>query len=351
MLLGMDQAASLHFPHDAPPPRGTSTEVAPGIHWVRMPLPFALDHINLWLLEDGDSITLVDCGLGTQLTHDIWGEVLAAWLPQRPVRHIVVTHFHPDHIGLAGRLAEDHGVTVSMTLGEFMAAHAIWHQLPGFDIETMARHFARHGLSATACDALRNFGNRYRKGAPTLPQRFDRLFDDGTLSIGGRQWRVICGHGHAPEHASLYCESAGVLISGDMVLPRISTNVGVHASSPDDDALAQFLDSLARLATLPPETLVLPSHGLPFYGLQTRIAALGKHHDERCAELLAAIDEPKSAAELMPVLFSRPLDTFQTMFAMGEAIAHLNHLLHAGKAIRAEASDGIIRFVGTHDSG
>ena len=341
----MDQAVSLRYPHDAPPPRGTTSEVAPGIHWVRMPLPFALDHINLWLLEDGDGIALVDCGLGSQLTHDIWADVLSAWLPQRPLRRIVVTHFHPDHIGLAGRLAEEHGVPVSMTLGEFMAAHAMWQQLPGFDVETMARHFASHGLAAVVCDALRNFGNRYPKGVPTLPQHFDRLFDGSSISIGGRHWRVICGYGHAPEHASLYCESAGVLISGDMVLPRISTNVGVHARSPDDDALAQFLDSLARLSALPQDTLVLPSHGLPFYGLQTRIAALGAHHGERCAELLAALDQPKSAADVLPVLFSRPLDTFQTMFAMSEAIAHLNHVLHAGKVSKVEAADGIIRFV------
>ena len=345
----MDQAVSVRSPHEAPPARGTTIEVAPGIHWVRMPLPFALDHINLWLLEDEDGITLVDCGLGGQLTHDIWGEVLAAWLPQRPVRRIIVTHFHPDHIGMAARLAADHGVTVSMTLGEFLVAHAIWQQIPGFDIESMARHFASHGLNETVCDALRNFGNRYRKGAPALPQRFDRMFDNGILTIGRRQWRVICGHGHSPEHASLYCESAGVLISGDMVLPRISTNVGVHASSPDDDALAQFLDSLARLSTLPHDTLVLPSHGLPFYGLQARIAALGAHHDERCAELLAAIDRPRSAADLLPVLFSRPLDTFQTMFAMSEAIAHLNHVLHAGKARKVESLDGIIRFVEKRD--
>ena len=341
----MDLAVTLRYPHETPPLRGTTLEVAPGIHWVRMPLPFALDHINLWLLEDGDGITLIDSGLGSQLTHDIWGEVLAAWLPQRPVKRIVVTHFHPDHIGLAARLAEEHRAPIWMTLGEFVAAHAMWQQLPGFDIETMARHFAAHGLSAAVCDALRNYGNRYRKGAPALPRTFRRLFDGSRLDIGGRGWRVICGHGHSPEHASLYCEELGVLISGDMVLPRISTNVGVHAVAPDDDGLAEFLDSLAVLSHLPGDTLVLPSHGLPFHGLQPRIAALGAHHDDRCAELLAAMDEPRTAAELLPVLFSRPLDTFQTMFAMGEAIAHLNHVLHRNQVRKVEASDGIIRFV------
>lgn len=341
----MDQAVSLRYPHEAPPPRGTTTEVAPGIHWVRMPLPFALDHINLWLLEDGEGITLVDCGLGSKLTHEIWGEVLAAWLPQRPVRRIVVTHFHPDHIGLAARLAEEHGVTVNMTLGEFLVAHAMWQQSQGFDVGSMVDHFARHGLAAATCEALRRLDTRYSKGVPTLPQRFERLFGDSVLRIGGREWRVMCGYGHSPEHASLYCAEAGVLISGDMVLPRISTNVGVHACVPDDDALAEFLDSLARLSTLPQDTLVLPSHGLPFYGLQARVAALGAHHEERCTELLAVLDEPKSAADVLPVLFSRPLDTFQTMFAMGEAIAHLNHVLHAGQVRKVEASDGIIRFV------
>lgn len=340
----MDRIVSLSFPHETAPAPGNALQVAPGIHWVRMPLPFALDHINLWLLEDGDAIALVDCGLGSQLTHDTWRKVLAPWLPQRPVKRIVVTHFHPDHVGLAAHLADEHGVTVSMTLGEFMTAHAVWQQLPGFDIESMARYFSSHGLTAAACDALRSFGNRYRKGVPALPQRFDRLFDGDALTIGGREWRVICSHGHSPEHAGLYSPSTGVLISGDMVLPRISTNVGVHACSPDGDALAEFLESLVRLSALPQDTLVLPSHGLPFYGLQPRIAALQAHHDQRCAELVAALDDSKSAAELLPVLFSRPLDTFQTMFAMGEAIAHLNHLLHAGRVARVTSRDGMIRF-------
>ncbi|WP_341648933.1 MBL fold metallo-hydrolase [Thauera humireducens] len=186
---------------------------------------------------------------------------------------------------------------------------------------------------------------RLSPGRPEMPSRYHRLRNDDTLSIGGRSWRVIVGYGHAPEHASLYCAELGLLISGDMLLPRISTNVSVYAATPHDDALGYFLDSIRELCNLPDDTLVLPSHGKPFKGIRSRVEQLVAHHRERCDALLAECSAAKAAGELLATLFPRELDTHQVMFAMGEAIAHLNHLEKRGALRREVGADGLTRFV------
>jgi glyoxylase-like metal-dependent hydrolase (beta-lactamase superfamily II) len=169
--------------------------------------------------------------------------------------------------------------------------------------------------------------------------------DGNAVRIDGREWRVITGYGHAPEHSALYCAELGVLISGDMVLPKISTNVSVWATEPNGDPLRLFLDSLDRYAKLPPSTRVLPSHGLPFHGLAARVQQLHQHHEQRLQALLAECTRPVSAADVLPVLFQRPLDAHQILFAMGEAIAHLNHLMFQGRVARDADSEGVTRFV------
>jgi len=336
----------LDYPWSAPPEAATTREVAPGVHWIRMPLPFALDHINLWLLEDGEGLCIVDTGYGREEVKACWESLLAGFAP-RPVTRIIVTHFHPDHLGLAAWLQEKTGAPISMTLGEYLAGHAVWHGLPGHASADMVGQFRENGLEAARCDALATRGNAYRAGVPALPIRFDRLFDGSTLSIGGHSWRVITGFGHSPEHASLHCESLGVLISGDMLLPTISTNVSVNAAMPHSDPLGWFLDSLHCIKDLPGATLVLPSHGLPFRGIRERVMQLEAHHRERCDELLAACDVPRSAGELLGTLFRRELDTHQVMFAMGEAIAHLNHLEQQGALRLTQAPQGPIRYART----
>ena len=194
-------------------------------------------------------------------------------------------------------------------------------------------------------------GNAYRRGVPELPFAFERMLDRDTVALGGASWRVIEGHGHSPEHASLYCAERAVLVSGDMLLPRITTNVSVWPAEPDADPLGRFLDSLAAFEALPADTLVLPSHGLPFRGIATRVGQLRDHHAARLDELTAAIAAqaaasaaPVSAADVVPVLFRRELDLQQRFFAMGEAIAHLNHLWRAGRLDRRAAADGALRF-------
>jgi len=339
--------AVLDYPSPTPPAPGTTIEVAPRIHWLRMPLPFALDHINLWLLEDDDGFTLVDCGYGDAATRALWERHFETRLASRPLRRIVATHCHPDHVGNAAWLAARAGAPVAMTCAEFLTAHALADARGGYGPAPTIDLFRRHGMAAEHEAAFAARGNPYRRGVPELPMSFDRMLDGDTRTMGSSTWTVVEGHGHSPEHASLYSRERGVLISGDMLLPRISTNVSVWAPEPDGDPLGRFLDSLSAFESLPPDTLVLPSHGLPFRGIPVRVAQLRTHHDARLSELAAAVAAAPtavSAADVVPVLFRRELDLQQRYFAMGEAIAHLNRLWHGRRLIRAVAPDGAIRF-------
>ncbi|HNE43572.1 MAG TPA: MBL fold metallo-hydrolase [Rhodocyclaceae bacterium] len=334
---------ALEFPHLLPPPSGTTVEVAPGVLWLRMPLPFQLDHINLWALRDGDGWTLVDTGFADEGTRSAWVAVLAGLAG--PVRNLLVTHFHPDHLGLATWLLEQTGAQLWMTAAEFLTAHAVWHEVGGHGARFMTEQSRQHGFSAELLDRFARRGSGYTRSVPALPERYNRLQAGDSRAIGGREWKVVIGHGHSPEHAALYCQELAVLISGDMLLPRISTNISVMAVTPAADALGSYLASLDAMAReIPDSTLVLPSHGLPFVGLSERIAALHAHHGERLQAVEDDCEAPKSAAELLATLFPRPLDTHQTMFAMGEAIAHLNHLEIAGRLSRTLGGDGVIRF-------
>ncbi|MEP7180900.1 MAG: MBL fold metallo-hydrolase [Betaproteobacteria bacterium] len=337
----------LLYPFAGPPAPGEVVEAAPRVKWLRMPLPFALDHINLWLLDDDDGWTLVDCGYGDAPTRTLWERHFAASLGGRPIRRIIATHAHPDHVGNAAWLAARFGAPVAMTHAEYLTAHATAGQHSGYTVDATVSMFRRHGMADDHVAALERRGNRYRNGVPELPETFDRLLDGDVRHAAGAQWRIVEGHGHSPEHASLYAPDKAVLISGDMLLPKISTNVSVWGVEPDADPLARFLDSLAAFEALPPDTLVLPSHGLPFRGIPVRVAQLRAHHADRLDELTAAAaaaSAPVSAAELVPVLFRRELDLQQRFFAMGEAIAHLNHLWRGGRLDRRVAADGSIRF-------
>jgi len=332
---------------DPPPVPGEAREIAPGLLWLRMPLPFALDHVNLWLLAEPGGYTLVDCGYGDATTRAHWQRHFATTLRERPLQRIVVTHCHPDHLGNAAWLAAHFGCSIAMTQAEYLAAHAMIAEQAGLGPADVRALFARHGMAAEHLAKLASRGNHYHRGVPEAPHAFARLVDGDTLAVGDGRWRVVAGHGHSPEHAALADADRALLISGDMLLPRISTNVAVWPGEPDGDPVARFVASLGRFEPLPADTLVLPSHGPPFRGIAARVARLRAHHAERLAELhaaLAAAEAPMSAEQAIPVLFRRPLDLQQRFFAMGEAIAHLNHLWRDGRATRSIASDGAIRF-------
>ena len=347
---------ALHFPcGDTLPEPGRTIEVAPGVRWLRMALPFALDHINLWLLRDRlggrEGWTVVDCGIANDDTRARWEQVFARELQGLPVLRVVVTHMHPDHTGLAHWLTErwsvpGHPCRLWMSAADYQTARLATFMTSGVGGEAAARFFRLHGLVDEASLAkVRERRDHYRQLVPSVPDAFRRLIDGDTLSIGDEPWRCIVGHGHAPEHISLHAAGRGVLVSGDMVLPRISTNVSVSNVEPDGNPLELYLQSIRALRALPADTLVLPSHGRPFRGLHTRIEQLERHHDERLADALAACsDGARSAAELLQVLFKRPLDLHQTTFAMGEAIAHLHALQARGQVQSSTGPDGVVRF-------
>ena len=341
----MSPTDSLEFPFPQPPEPGAALSLAPGIHWLRMPLPFALDHINLWLIEEDTGWTLVDTGLGNRATRDLWKSILDTALAGRPINRIVVTHYHPDHAGNASWLCERFNAPLWMTRGEFLTVHAVLHGVASFSAAASSALFRANGMDPAAAAALLARGDLYNKLVPKFPQQHRRLMDGACVNLGGEDWRVIVGHGHAPEHASLHCERHNVLISGDMLLPKISTNVAVRPIDPMADPLGLFLDSIRRYRELPEDVLVLPSHGIPFRGAHVRVAALEAHHAERLDALVTACAEsPKSAADLLEVLFRRKLDSSQIFFAMGEAIAHVHHLLYAKRLHRSVDAYGVARF-------
>ena len=339
----MKHGSLLQYPFAQTPPPGETMMVAPGVHWLRMPLPFALDHINLWLLEDAGKWTIVDCGYGNDATRSLWKQLIETRIRAVGVARVIATHHHPDHVGNAGWLTQQFGAPLWISLGEYLSAHAICDGKAGQGREHMAALYRRNGLDEAHMPGIMKGSDRYRNSVPDFPLSYRRICDGDSILIGSNSWRVIMGYGHAPEHAALYCETLGILISGDMVLPRISTNVSVPASQPEANPLCLFLESLSRYAALPAQTLVLPSHGLPFRGMRERIEQLAEHHRLRLAELLEACAEPKCAAEVLGVLFRRPLDSHQMLFAMGEAMAHLHYLYEDG-ALHRIKDEAIIRY-------
>ena len=316
-----------------------------------MPLPFALNHINLWLLEDndehGEGWTIVDTGYGVAATHELWARHFTETMAGKPVKRIIVTHYHPDHVGCAAWLHEKTGAPVWMTTSEYLSAHAAAEDVAGFDRENSVKLFMAHGLGRARPDfaeAQKARNAAYKRGVPTVPKQYRRIMEHDEIAIGTRTWRVITAFGHAPEHATLFSAEGNILISGDQVLPRITTNVGVWGNQPEANPLKLFLDSMNKFEPLPKDTLILPSHDRVFSGLHERLGELRLHHEHRLAELEDAIATPKCAAEILPVLFRRALDEHQLVFAIGEAIAHLHFLWRAGRARRLLEADGVYTF-------
>jgi len=329
--------ASLDYPYPDTPQPGATIEVAPGVRWLSMPLPFALDHINLWLVGE----TIVDTGIGDAATRALWEKILL----QKQIKRVVLTHYHPDHAGNAAWLVQKFGAEFWTTQGEYLTAHAVRASGAGYTTEAVLEVFRKNGLSAERAATMGGRGNRYAALVPEFPHSYRRIIEGDRVKMGGHEWRAFIGHGHAPEHLSLYCEALNVVIAGDMLLSTISTNVSVWSIDPEGDPLRLFLESLQRYRELPEDVLVLPSHGKPFRGAHTRVAELEAHHQGHFAKMENILKNKQcSAGELLGVLFRRPLDAHQTFFAMGEAIAHLHYLYYAGRLKRANGPDGIMRY-------
>ncbi len=348
----------LRYPFgDTLPEGGCTLEVAPGVKWLRMGLPFALNHINLWLLRDEadgpqgpvQGWSVVDCCIDRPESRAQWEQVFEKELDGLPILRVIVTHMHPDHVGLAHWLCERWQAPMWISATDFNAARMACQSTTGFGGEAAAGFFGSHGLTdPESLSKIRARTGYYPSMVPRVPDRYHRMMDGQTVDIGGCRWTCISGYGHAPEHIALYCDQLKVLISGDMMLPRISTNVSVYDLEPESDPLTLFLSSIDKFKQLPQDTLVLPSHGKPFTGLHERVQQLHDHHRDRLAEVMQHCqDTPRSAAEVLPVLFTRALDLHQTTFAMGETVAHLHALWFDGRLQRRLGDDGVYRFAAT----
>ena len=362
----------LNYPlGDAMPGAGQTMAVAHGVNWIRMGLPFALNHINLWLLRDQidgkDGWTVVDCCIDKPESRAQWQQIFDTQLGGLPVLRVICTHMHPDHIGLAHWLCDTWKVPLWISATDYNVARNLSSAASNVGGQAAADFYASHGLHDSESVAKIKARTGYYSGlVPAVPHSYHRIMDGDMISIGGKYWRCISGYGHAPEHIALYLHApsaptapaapaprrdaanigaAPVLISGDMVLPRISTNVSVFDLEPEGDPLKLFLNSIQKYLSLPANTLVLPSHGKPFTGMHQRIAQLQNHHADRLAEVMQACSQqPTSGADIVPIMFKRELDLHQMTFAIGEAVAHLHMLWFEGKLARQLRSDGIYRF-------
>lgn len=340
------EEGELRYPFPDYPEEGAAIEVAEGVFWLSTPLPFpGLRQINLWLLRDGDGWVMVDCGFGQAAVRDVIAGVWERVLRGRPITRLIVTHFHPDHAGNAQWICERWGgLRPLMTQAEWFAASLAILDKYTDNVAQRAEFYRTHGLDKERLAVFVRGHVLYSAGV-MLPPAYERIGEGDLLTIDGASWQVITGEGHSPEHASLYCARRRLLISGDQILPTITTNISVWPSEPAGDPLHRFLETCRRYRGLiDPATLVLPSHRRPFVNVQSRLRQLAVHHAERLDLILQAAPAETTAADLIDVLFSRALDGHQMGFAMGEAIAHLNHLVTLGRMERSRDGSGIHRY-------
>ena len=338
--------APIRFPWAEPPAEGEAVEVAEGVLWMRLPLPMALDHVNVYAFADDDGAeggwTIVDTGIDSRRSREIWKKLLAGPLAGRPVRRVIVTHHHPDHVGLAGWFKRDHGAELVTTRTAWLFARMLQldeHMVP---VDETLAYWRSAGMDEAIYEerrAQRPFN--FVDIVADMPLGFRRIKEGSRIRFGGRDWDVRIGNGHAPEHATLWSRDCTLVIGGDQLLATISPNLGVYATEPEADPVGDWLESCERLGTFADDRhLVLPGHKLPYTGLPTRIRQLIENHHgalDRLTDFLAA---PRTAAECFPALYGRTIGGEQYGLALVEAMGHLNHLYHAGLVTRERRGDG-----------
>lgn len=332
----------LTYPFAQPPRSGEAVEVAAGVLWMRLAMPMALDHINVYAVRDGGEWAIVDTGLNLPGTRAEWEALLAGPLHGGRVSRVICTHMHPDHIGLAGWLCERFQAPLAMTRLEYVTARMLLADTGRPAPESGADFYRAAGWDEDQLEGYRRDFGQFGRAVAAMPAGYVRIREGERLAIGGADWRVVVGEGHSPEHACLWREADGVVLGGDQILPKISSNVSVWPTEPDADPLGDWLASLERMkAVFPDEVLVLPSHGEPFLGVQARLDALLRGHRTALRRLERALTVPKRAVDVFPALFARPVGDGVRGMATGEAVAHLNYLLRQGRAARVRDADGV----------
>jgi glyoxylase-like metal-dependent hydrolase (beta-lactamase superfamily II) len=325
--------AGLRFPFSNPPTFGEVIEIRPGLLWLRLPLPYLLDHVNIYLIRDHDGWVIVDTGISTAQARQAWEDLFAGPLRGFHITKILVTHHHPDHIGLAGWLCQRFNAPLLTSLSSYMTCRVISLDPRSVSSPQNMLFYSSHGMDEAAAEVVSTQGLDYLRQVEPLPETFRRLLLGDALSFSGKTYRVITGDGHVAEQVMLYCESERLLFVADQVLERISPNVAVWAGEPDGDPLGHYLRSLRWLSgEIPNDVLVLPGHRRPFYGLRERAHELIAHHEERCELILEACGQgPQTIPQLVPLLFRRKLDAHQMSFAFAETLAHANRLVRRGE--------------------
>lgn len=337
-----ESGAPLRYPDQRPPSEGEAREVAPGILWMRLPLPMALDHVNVYALDDGDGWTLVDTGMDTRRTRAIWQGLVDGPLSGMPVRRVIVTHHHPDHVGLAGWFQAERGAELAITRTAWLTARMLTLDEQVRPADETLEYWRSAGMAEDVFRKRREERpfNFIDMVAP-MPLGFRRIREGDRITAGGRVWFARMGDGHAPEHATLWSEAGDVVIGGDQLLASISPNLGVYATEPEADPVGEWLDSCERLSAHALDAqLVLPGHKLPFTGLPVRMRQLTDHHRAALDRLLDLLGEPRSAAQCFPALFKREIGEGEYGLALAESVAHLNHLLQSGLVSRRRRDDG-----------
>ena len=336
----------LDYPHldDVPAP-GETFEIADGVHWIRMPMPGRLDHINVWLLRDGDGYTIVDTGINNEDVQRHWESILDKVLAGRPLKRVFATHLHNDHTGNAGWLARRFDSELWMSQADFFMCRVMAADGPADVPEDAIRFYKRAGFDKRWIEIYRSRFGKFGSGISQLPAGYRRVVDGEVIPIDGREWRVAIGYGHAPEHVCLYCPELGVMISGDQVLPRITPNVSVNPSEPRANPLKYWLSSCRHLRdTLSDDLLVLPAHQDPFRGLHQRLGDLIDFHETGIEKLVAMCDEPRRSVDVFPALFKREVDDYMFFPATGESIAHIHYAVDEGLLQESEDDDGVAWF-------
>ncbi|SMY06837.1 MBL fold metallo-hydrolase [Flavimaricola marinus] len=339
--LAPTDAAPIHYPLGTQPEPGAAAEVAPGVLWLQQPLPMALNHVNCYALDDGDSWTIIDTGFATSKSKAIWQSALDGPLAGKPVGRVVVTHHHPDHVGLAAWFMVQ-GATLAMPrTGWLMTRMMTFDEQPVPNAETL-QFYRRAGMDpAVLKQRTTERPFNYADIVVPLPLGYTRLIDGGVIRMGGRDWDIRMGHGHAPEHATFWSREDNLVIGGDQLLPKISANLGVYATEPDADPVADWLNACAALAPYAREDqLVLPGHKLPYTGLPRRLSQMASGTQEGLDRLLDSLGTPKRAGDCFDALYQREIMAGEYGLALVEAVGNLNHLHQTGLARRWLGDDG-----------
>jgi glyoxylase-like metal-dependent hydrolase (beta-lactamase superfamily II) len=333
---------SLIYPLGSRPETGEFLDIAAGIKWLRLPLPFQLDHINVWLLQDHDGWAIVDTGLYTDDTREVWKYVFENCLDNAPITRLLVTHLHPDHVGCAGWLARKFDIELWMPREEYLLCRVLVADTGKPAPPEGLRFYSRAGFETDDLDRYMEFFGAFGRVVSPLPEAYRQLRQGMTVRIGANQWEIHIGRGHSPEHACLYCRELNILIAGDQILPTISSNVSVYPTEPAANPLSNWFESLHRFkALLPADVLVLPAHGKPFQGAHIRLEQLIAEHETGLTRLRALCQEPRRALDVFPALFKSRITGRNLIMATGEAISHLNYLVEAGELKRSKGRDNV----------